>query len=93
MRRLTQFRLSPKYKETMTDYHPKSILLIEDDHDNRVALRMALEECGYQVQTAANGCLGLQILDRGVRPGVSILDMMMPIMDGEEFLERLKPNE
>jgi CheY-like chemotaxis protein len=66
----------------------RNILLIDDDHDNRVALRMALENSGYTVQTAANGRIGLLMLDKmQVMPDLILLDMVMPLMDGEEFLK------
>lgn len=74
----------------MDFFHRQTILLIEDDHDNRVALRLALEEANYNVLTAANGKVGLGLLDRGAKPDLILLDMMMPIMGGEEFLKRLK---
>lgn len=73
----------------MSYFHRQTILLIEDDHDNRVALRLALEEAQYHVLTAANGKVGLGLLERGAKPDLILLDMMMPIMDGEEFLKRL----
>lgn len=74
---------------------PKSILLIDDDHDNRVALRMALEANGYSVQTAANGKIALAFLERnidGKLPDLVLLDLVMPLMDGEEFLGHIEKN-
>lgn len=71
----------------MSESLKRNILLIDDDHDNRVALRMALENSGYTVLTAANGQLGLSLLDKMKSlPDLVLLDMVMPLMDGEEFL-------
>lgn len=72
----------------MSESLKRNILLIDDDHDNRVALRMALENSGYTVQTAANGQLGLSLLDKmKALPDLVLLDLVMPLMDGEEFLK------
>lgn len=65
----------------------QTILLIEDDHDIRVAFRMALENCGYSVLSVANGWDALAVLERISPPKLIILDLSMPIMSGEEFLK------
>jgi CheY-like chemotaxis protein len=61
------------------------ILLVEDDHDIRVALRQSLEMADYTVLSAPNGADALRIV-RKEKPDLIILDMVMPLMDGEEFL-------
>ncbi len=61
------------------------ILLVEDDHDIRVALRQSLEMANYQVISAPNGKDALKIIQKQ-KPDLIILDMVMPLMDGEEFL-------
>lgn len=72
----------------MSETSKRNILLIDDDHDNRVALRMALENSGYTVLTAANGQIALLMLDKmKALPDLILLDMVMPLMDGEEFLK------
>ena len=63
-----------------------SILLVEDDHDIRVAVRQALESAHYEVFSAPNGADALKILNRKI-PDLIILDMVMPLMDGNEFLQ------
>ena len=78
----------------MSETFTRNILLIDDDHDNRVALRMALENSGYTVQTAANGQIALALLDKmKVLPDLILLDMVMPLMDGEEFLKITEAHE
>lgn len=64
-----------------------TILIIDDDHDIRVAIRDALETEGYFVFSAANGVSGIETLQRIKPPGVILLDLMMPLMNGQEFLK------
>jgi two-component system response regulator MprA len=59
--------------------------LVEDDVDVREALVEALSDRGYAVDTAGDGLVALQVLRGGKRPGVILLDLMMPRMDGVEF--------
>jgi len=64
---------------------PFTILLVEDDHDVREALGETLRDRGYDVQTATNGKDALRVLRGGLRPGLILLDLMMPRMSGAEF--------
>jgi CheY-like chemotaxis protein len=65
----------------------RSILIVEDDHDIRDAISEFLAESGFEVQAAENGLKGLEILRAGFRPGIILLDLMMPVMDGFAFRE------
>jgi len=69
----------------MSEKRNSLILLVEDDHDIRVALRQSLEMANYQVISAPNGRDALMIIKKQ-KPDLIILDMIMPLMDGEEFL-------
>ena len=60
------------------------ILLVDDDADTRTMLTMALEHAGLQVVTAVNGREAVD-LARTHRPALIVLDLMMPVMSGEEF--------
>jgi DNA-binding response OmpR family regulator len=62
------------------------ILVIEDDPSIQEFMSMALQDEGYDVTVAPNGAVGLSMLNN-VRPGLILLDMLMPIMDGKAFLE------
>jgi len=64
----------------------KSILIIEDDDDIRDALCQLLEEEGYRVRAAHHGQEGLALATQEGPPQVILLDLMMPIMNGWEFL-------
>jgi CheY-like chemotaxis protein len=70
-----------------------SILLVEDDDFIRQEISEALEDEGYQVSTAAHGKEALAILAEGTRPSVVLLDLMMPVMNGWEFLKAFKKED
>jgi CheY-like chemotaxis protein len=67
----------------------KSVLIVEDNIDTRDSLAFLLRHEGYHVSTAANGQEALDRLRAGPRPGVILLDLLMPTMDGWEFSNRL----
>jgi CheY-like chemotaxis protein len=72
----------------------KSVLIVDDDVDIREILAETLSGEGFDVATAANGLEGLSVLRHlAALPSVILLDLMMPVMDGYEFLEerRLDP--
>lgn len=62
------------------------ILVVEDDQDIRDSLQQVLELEGYQVSSAANGKEGLEALASSAKPCLILLDLMMPVMNGWEFL-------
>jgi CheY-like chemotaxis protein len=64
-------------------------LVVEDDPETRNMLRRAAEKHGWQVMEAENGRVGLEQL-AGRKPGVILLDLMMPEMDGFAFLDELR---
>lgn len=66
------------------------VLVIEDDRDVCDAVRDSLEDAGYGVVVAGNGAAALELLcDLREPPGLILLDLMMPVMDGERFLEEV----
>jgi len=65
------------------------VLLVEDDADTRAVLRRSLEKEGWRVTEAENGRVGLERVAAD-RPDLILLDLMMPEMDGFEFLEGLR---
>jgi DNA-binding response OmpR family regulator len=68
--------------------HP--VLIVEDDEDVRESLMQILEDQGIATVTAKNGQEALDLLhDETVRPSLILLDLMMPVMDGWEFRERI----
>jgi CheY-like chemotaxis protein len=69
---------------------PASILLVEDDPGIRDAMVECLSLEGYSVAQAANGAEGLEYLHQAPAPKVIVLDLVMPVMNGTEFLERVR---
>lgn len=63
----------------------KPILVIEDDDATRDIMVELLQSLGYAARGAANGKEGLRELQQGPVPCVILLDLMMPVMNGEEF--------
>ena len=62
-----------------------AVLIVEDDPDFRDALQTLLTVHGLDVFCALDGQEALDMLHRGLRPCVILLDMMMPRMSGPEF--------
>jgi DNA-binding response OmpR family regulator len=65
------------------------IAIIEDDLAISQMYRLKFEAEGYTVETAENGELGFALIDQ-MRPDIVLLDLMMPIMTGEEMLKKLR---
>jgi CheY-like chemotaxis protein len=61
------------------------VLLINDNVDVSAGLRVILELEGYAVEIASDGREGLRRLHEGLRPRVILLDLIMPVMSGQEF--------
>jgi two-component system chemotaxis response regulator CheY len=65
------------------------VLVVDDDPDILQTLGLCLTSEGYRVLMAANGKEALDILDRE-DPSVILLDLMMPVMDGWQFVQELE---
>jgi two-component system chemotaxis response regulator CheY len=66
------------------------ILLVEDDAAIREALNEVLAELGYEVVSASDGGRGLALAAQQPVPCPILLDWRMPVLDGPEFLVRLR---
>jgi CheY-like chemotaxis protein len=70
----------------------RDVLVVDDDPDCLDALRFLLEDRGYRVHVAQNGQEALAHFEAGGRADVIVLDLLMPVMDGLEFLDRRRAN-
>jgi CheY-like chemotaxis protein len=66
-----------------------SVLLVEDDVATRELLARQLSQAGWTVHTAADGAEALDLLARET-PALILLDLLMPRLDGFDFLERFR---
>lgn len=65
------------------------IAIVEDDQAISQMYRFKFEAEGFEVETAENGRLGLELAEK-MRPDFILLDLMMPEMSGDEMLEKLR---
>jgi DNA-binding response OmpR family regulator len=70
----------------------QKIAIIEDDQAISQMYRFKFENEGYDVQTAENGRLGLE-LAQSFKPDIVLLDLMMPEMNGDEMLTLMRKTD
>jgi len=70
--------------------HSAVVFIVEDEQDIREALKTLFELEGYRVQTAVNGSDAILKLDCLSNSVVLLVDLMMPIMNGWEFIEAVR---
>ncbi len=75
--------------ETGSEARPDRVLLVDDEPGLREAVQAYLEDSGFEVTTAANPQQALQVISTA-QPDLVISDIMMPGMDGYQFLEQLR---
>ena len=86
-------RLAAFLRKLPQDGKPEqSILLVEDDEGARELLRRMLESQGWKVHEAANGRLALDRMKQ-VAPHLVVLDLMMPEMDGFDFVTEFRKHD
>lgn len=73
--------------------HPGMIVVVEDDPDISEIVSGVLRSAGFEVSEAADGQQGLDRVDQIGRPCLVLLDLMMPVLSGGEFLDRFRRNE
>ena len=71
----------------------QNILIVDDEPDLRETLRDIFELSGYSVATASNGNEALDLIEQGQLPCLLLLDLMMPVMNGWEFLGKLSQDK
>ena len=69
----------------------RPLLVVDDDTDLREALEEVLRDAGYEVMGASNGKHALEVLAAlPLLPGLVLLDMMMPVLDGGGFARAMR---
>jgi DNA-binding NtrC family response regulator len=69
---------------------PANILLVDDEPGMQRYIRTLLEVDNYKVETASTGEEALELLQKGLRPDMVLLDLLMPGIDGLQTLEELR---
>jgi PAS domain S-box-containing protein len=82
-------KLLRKFRQSTQNNGP--VLIVEDNTDTREMLARQMSKEGWSVREAANGLVGLDQV-KLERPALILLDLMMPEMDGFEFMEELRMN-
>ncbi|KQO09560.1 histidine kinase [Paenibacillus sp. Leaf72] len=73
-------------------FEGKRVLLVDDDDRNVFALKTALASKGVIVESASNGKLGLELLNKQPDFDIILMDIMMPVMDGLEAIRSIRSN-
>lgn len=77
----------------MENLKNKMVMIVDDDERNTFAMRNYLESLEMKILIALNGQEAIDLLQKGPRPDIILLDMMMPVMDGYETLNVLKNDD
>ncbi len=85
-------RLLPLLEKYTQQGNTGAILVVEDSEEDRRMLCRMLEGEGWPVVTAGNGEQALALVSDS-RPAVIMLDLMMPVMDGFQFLHKLRAHQ
>lgn len=80
----TQLALNEAVSKTVS-----TILVVDDESNMRFMLRLILETAGHEVAEAPHGAAALEQA-RQSRPDLVVTDLMMPVMNGRELIERLR---
>ena len=71
---------------------PATVMVVEDDLETQEVIRRLLEKAEIQVVVAENGRVALERLGES-QPGLILLDLMMPEMDGFQFVDHVRQHE
>jgi signal transduction histidine kinase/DNA-binding response OmpR family regulator len=86
---LDRARLQAALRRLCHSRHSRTVLVVDDDPSAREVAQRALQQEGWQVATAENGRVALDRIAES-RPALVLLDLLMPEMDGFEFLHELR---
>ncbi|MBN1788786.1 MAG: response regulator [Sedimentisphaerales bacterium] len=69
---------------------PDKVLIVDDEPDILRIVSFTLKKWGYEVATAVNGKEGLDVLEDNPDIGLILLDVGMPVMNGQQMLDKLR---
>src|SRR5690242_18695411 len=84
---MTQHFLSPTQSKAGMQ---ATILVIENDWNNRILIEQLLGIGGYKVVSAMNGQEALELLDRGVQVDMVLTDLSMPVLNGYQAAQLIR---
>src|SRR6476619_5794257 len=70
----------------------RKVVVVEDDPTLQYMYKLKLEHQGFKVETANDGQAGLKVIEQ-FRPDIVLLDLRMPIMNGDVMLARLRQHD
>lgn len=73
--------------------NPKTVLIVEDQSQIAFLIGAILEKAGYNHDHATNGQEAMNLLTGGYEADLILLDIVMPVMDGYEFLDAIKADQ
>lgn len=85
-------RIIKALRDTEDLLHGKRVLLVDDDMRNAFALSHILAEHGMSVTKAENGMVALRKIEESEPYDVVLMDIMMPVMNGFEAIQRIRSN-
>jgi len=86
--------LMKSIRSLIGDRENLKICLIEDDDSLRFTIREILEKQNVKIIEAENGHVGMSVLEKEeIKPDLILLDLMMPVMNGFEFLKAIRETE
>ena len=81
--------INPPESEVVVSQVPARLLLVDDEPGLREAVQAYLEDSNFSVDTASNAKQGWEILQQSL-PDLVITDVMMPEVDGYQFLQQMR---
>lgn len=85
-------RRRPPHAQRGVDVGAKTILLVEDNYDNREIYRTIMDASGYQLLEAHNSAEGVRLAQEH-RPDLILMDLSMPVLDGWKAMALLRADD